>query len=76
MTVHFYVRKNWMYYDTIHAFSVWLRAGTYPPDINRFRNYTGNVLQLMQCLLIYLLALRYKESKIELTWCNTKCIFL
>ena len=32
----FYIRKNWIYYDAIHNFSVWLRTGSYPADIHTF----------------------------------------
>ena len=32
--------ENFLYYDAINNFSVWLRTGSNPADTNRFRNYT------------------------------------
>ena len=31
-----------MEYDAIYDFSVCLRTGSYPADINQFRSHTGN----------------------------------
>ena len=31
-----------MYYDAVHDFSVWMRTGSNPADIDRFRSHTGN----------------------------------
>ncbi len=28
-------------YDPIHDYLVWLRSGSYPADIDRFRSHTG-----------------------------------
>ena len=36
MIVHFIFVKKWIEYNMIHDFLVWLRTGSYPPDINRF----------------------------------------
>ena len=33
--------ENSMQYYTLHYFSVWLRTGYNPADINRFRSHTG-----------------------------------
>ena len=33
--------KNCLYYDAIHDFSVWMRTGSKPADINRVRVHTG-----------------------------------
>ena len=33
--------ENWIEYDVINNFSVWLRTGSNQPDINRFRSDTG-----------------------------------
>ena len=33
--------ENYLEYDAIHDFSVCLRSGSNPADINRFRSYTG-----------------------------------
>ena len=33
--------KNLLQYDAIHGFSVWLRTGSDPADINRFESQTG-----------------------------------
>ena len=38
MIVHLYIRIK-LY--VIHNFSVWLRTGSNPQDINRFRSHTG-----------------------------------
>ena len=35
--VHFYIRKKLDIIGTIHDFSVWLRTGSNPADIYRFR---------------------------------------
>ena len=40
MLVHFYIRRKLDIYDAIH-FSVWLKIGSNPPNINRFRSDTG-----------------------------------
>ena len=32
--------ENCLLFDAIHDFSVWLRNGSKPPDINRFRRHT------------------------------------
>ncbi len=38
--------ENCLYCDAIHDFSVWLRNGSNPADINRLRSHTGkNVLK-------------------------------
>ena len=42
MIIQFYIRRNRIYYDTVHEFSVWLKTGFNPPDNIRFRNDTGN----------------------------------
>ena len=34
--------ENCLFYDTIHDISVWMRTGSNPADINRFRSDTGN----------------------------------
>ena len=34
--------ENCLQYVTIHGFSVWLRTGYNPADINRFQSHTGN----------------------------------
>ena len=34
--------ENCLKFDAIHAFSVWLRTSSNPPDINRFQSHTGN----------------------------------
>ena len=39
--------ENCLYYDAMHNFSVWLRTGYIPADINRFRSDAGNV-----CILV------------------------
>ena len=37
--------ENWIQYDVIHNFSVWLRADSNPTDINGFLSNTGkNIL--------------------------------
>ena len=33
--------ENWLFFYAIHDFSVWLRAGSNPHDINRFRSHIG-----------------------------------
>ena len=33
-------------YDAIHDFSVWLKTGSKPADINRFRSHTGKPIKL------------------------------
>ena len=33
--------ENWLLYRDIHDFSVRLRTGSNPADINRFRSHTG-----------------------------------
>ena len=33
--------ENCLYYDAIHDFSVWLRTGSDPADINQFRSHNG-----------------------------------
>ena len=35
-------RRNSLYYNAIHDFSVWLRTDFNPDGINRFRCHTGN----------------------------------
>ena len=34
--------------NTIHIFSVWLRAGSNPTDINPLRSHTGNIIMPME----------------------------
>ena len=36
--------ENCLYYDGIHVFLVWLRTGSNPANINRFRSQTGILL--------------------------------
>ena len=38
--------ENCLQYDAIHDFSVWLRTGSYPADINRFRIHTGKYITI------------------------------
>ena len=38
---HFIFVENWILYDTIHDFSIWLRTGSNSAYINRFRNHSG-----------------------------------
>ena len=38
--------KNYLLFDTIQDFLVWLRTGSYPADINRFRSHTGKLYYL------------------------------
>ena len=40
MIFHFNIRRNCLQYDAIHHFSVWLRSGSNPANINRFRSNT------------------------------------
>ena len=40
--------KNCLLYDAIQDFSVWLRIGSNPADINRFRSHTGKKYYLGQ----------------------------
>ena len=44
-----------IYYDTIFNFSVWLRTGSNPADINRFGSHTGKFLVCMFIIIIYIL---------------------
>ena len=39
--------ENFPYYDAIHDFSVWLRIGSNPVDINRFRSQTGKYYKIL-----------------------------
>ena len=32
--------ENWIQYDAIYNFSVWLKTDSNPADINRFQSYT------------------------------------
>ena len=36
--------ENCLQFDAIHDILVWLRTGSKPPDINRFRSYTAKWL--------------------------------
>ena len=47
--------ENWIKYDARHTFPVWLRTGSNPPDINRFRSGTGkkDYLNLRAIFLLY-----------------------
>jgi len=38
--------KNCLLFDAIHDFSVWLRIGSNPVDINRFQSHTGKYFLL------------------------------
>ena len=49
MIVHFYIHRK---FDTIHDFSVWLKTGSNPANINRFRSHTGKI-QIKENLCIY-----------------------
>ena len=45
-------------YDALHDFSVWLRIGSNPEDINRFESHTGKdidvyILYLEKCMTKY-----------------------
>ncbi len=44
MIVHFYIGRKLDIYDAIHNFSVWLRIGSNPPDIKRFRRENGKYI--------------------------------
>ena len=33
--------ENWISYNAVHKFSLWLRTGSNPPDNNQFRSDTG-----------------------------------
>ena len=33
--------ENYLYLDTIHDLSVWMRTGSNPAESNRFRSHTG-----------------------------------
>ena len=38
--------EDFLLYDNIHDFSEWLRAGSYPVDINPFRSHTGKATEI------------------------------
>ena len=38
-------------YDAIHDFSVWLRAGSNPADLNRFQSRTGKSIAVLKVLI-------------------------
>ena len=43
--------ENFVLYDALRDFSVWLRAGSYPADFNRFRSHDGNIsIELLKSL--------------------------
>ena len=48
MILFLYSWKNYMQFNARHDFSVWLRIGSNPPDINQFRSRTGNVIFLSE----------------------------
>ena len=35
--------ENYLQYDAIHDFLVWLKTNSNPADINRFRSHTGKI---------------------------------
>ena len=39
--------RDCLYYNSKQHFSVWLRTGSNPADINRFRSHTGKVLLIL-----------------------------
>ncbi len=43
MIVHFFIRRKLDIIDTIRNFSVLLRTGSDPPDINWFQSHTGKI---------------------------------
>ena len=45
MNVHFYIYKNWIQYDARQQNFEWMRNGSNPPDINRFRINTRSKLK-------------------------------
>ena len=47
--------ENCLYYDGIHNFSVWLRTGSNPADISRFRIHTGKkfILREIKCMFLF-----------------------
>ena len=53
--------ENCLQYDAIHDFLVWLRTGSNPADINRFRSLTGK-----KKLCKYHKTCIYMKSKIEI----------
>ena len=41
-----FILYSWnIVYDAIHDFSVWLRTGSNPADIDPFRSHTGNTIK-------------------------------
>ena len=44
--------ENCLLYDALNDFSVWLRAGSYPADFNRFRSHDGKniLIELLKSL--------------------------
>ena len=44
---HFYICGKLSVICSIHDFSVWLRTGSYPVDINRFQSHTGRKLTIL-----------------------------
>ena len=50
-----------MYYDAIHGFLVWLRTGSNPADINRFRSHTGNKITMFSMLLSLFSVAKFEE---------------
>ena len=47
------VVESCVYDDAVQDFSVWLRTGSNPEGINRFRSHTGKTL-LVRCLILIL----------------------
>ncbi len=41
-TSFYILLENWILYDAIFNFLVWLRNSSNPPDMNWFQSYTGN----------------------------------
>ena len=47
MMGHFYIGGNWIQYDAIHNFFVWLRTGSNPTDNNQFQRNIGKSFQIL-----------------------------
>ena len=72
---------NWIPYDVVHHFSVWLRTGSNPLYINRFRSDTGIVIY---CIFVILIMLKWAfqismwshSSYFKRKYINSSVIFL
>ena len=45
LILDFIICENYLHYNSIHDFSVWLRAGSNPAYINQFRYHNGNIIK-------------------------------